>query len=116
NFKSHVSNNHLQYLELQSRGTFLREDILSALTAHQGNLDAAYVELSKAQLKPFLMRIWGPPSGHDNESLPPPSDSRKSSIVDFPVNKPEEMKVKEIILAESPKPEKTLTSPPVLTS
>lgn len=50
----------------------MREDILTALTANQGNLDAAYVELSKAQLKPFLMRIWGPPSGRDNESAPPP--------------------------------------------
>jgi len=35
-------------------------------------MDAAYVELSKNQLKPFLMRIWGPPIGKDNESIPPP--------------------------------------------
>jgi len=56
---------------LQSRGTFLREEILSALTASQGNVDAAYLELSKAQLKPFLMRIWGPPSGLDNDAVPP---------------------------------------------
>ena len=29
------------------------------LTAHEGNVDAAFQELNKAQLKPFLMRIWG---------------------------------------------------------
>ena len=29
------------------------------LTAHEGNTDAALQELNKAQLKPFLMRIWG---------------------------------------------------------
>lgn len=54
-------------MELQSRGTFLPEDILTALTANHGNLDAAYIELSKAQLKPFLMRMWASPSdGLDN--------------------------------------------------
>lgn len=41
---------------------------MTVLTANHGNLEAAYVELSKTQLKPFLMRIWGPPAGTDNES------------------------------------------------
>lgn len=26
------------------------------------------MELSKTQLKPFLMRIWGPPNGTENEA------------------------------------------------
>lgn len=60
----------MQFLELQSKGSFSREDILTALTANHGNIDAAYVELSKAQLKPFLMRIWGAPAGPENESSP----------------------------------------------
>ena len=32
---------------------------MTVLTSHQGNVDAAFQELNKAQLKPFLMRIWG---------------------------------------------------------
>ena len=42
-----------------SKGSFVREDIITVLTAHQGNVEAAFQELNKAQLKPFLMRIWG---------------------------------------------------------
>lgn len=38
------------------------------MTAHHGDLEAAFLELSKTQLKPFLMRIWGPPVGTDNEA------------------------------------------------
>lgn len=38
------------------------------LTSHHGNVEAAYTELNKSQLKPFLMRIWGPPQTNDNDS------------------------------------------------
>ena len=48
-----------QYDELHSKGNFSREDIVTMLTAHEGNVEAAFQELNKAQLKPFLMRIWG---------------------------------------------------------
>lgn len=58
----------LQYAELQTRGSFSREDILTVLTANHGDIEAAYHELNKTQLKPFLMRIWGPPVGTDNEA------------------------------------------------
>lgn len=58
----------LQYTDLQSRGDFSREDIVTVLTANHGDLDAAYSELSKTQIKPFLMRIWGPPTGTENEA------------------------------------------------
>uniref|UniRef100_A0A182PJP2 Uncharacterized protein n=1 Tax=Anopheles epiroticus TaxID=199890 RepID=A0A182PJP2_9DIPT len=57
-----------KYREIASKGNFTREDIVTSLTAHHGNLELALIELSKTQLKPFLMRIWGPPSGADNES------------------------------------------------
>lgn len=73
-----------QYQELESRGTFLREDILTALTANHGNLEAAYVELSKAQLKPFLMRIWGDTGNQeateDAQQPDQPSYERSSSL------------------------------------
>lgn len=68
-----VDQRRKKFHELESRGTFLREDILTALTTNQGNLDAAYVELSKAQLKPFLMRIWGQPQEADGDSIAPSS-------------------------------------------
>ncbi|XP_062545752.1 E3 ubiquitin-protein ligase lubel isoform X2 [Armigeres subalbatus] len=57
-----------KYHEIASKGNFTREDIVTSLTAHHGNMDLAMVELSKTQLKPFLMRIWGPPNGADNDS------------------------------------------------
>ena len=41
------------------KGNFSREDIVTVLTANQGNVEAAFQELNKVQLKPFLMRIWG---------------------------------------------------------
>ncbi|KAI5737462.1 hypothetical protein M8J76_013878 [Diaphorina citri] len=53
--------------DLMSRGNFTREDIVTVLTANHGNVESAYVELNKTQLKPFLMRIWGPPQGLDND-------------------------------------------------
>lgn len=54
---------------MASRGDFTREDIVTALTAHHGETEPAFLELSKMQLKPFLMRIWGPPSvGTENEA------------------------------------------------
>lgn len=56
-----------KFNDIISRGNYSREDVVTALTAHKGNVDMALVELGKTQLKPFLMRIWGPPSV-DNES------------------------------------------------
>ena len=50
-----------QYDELTAKGDFDRESIVTALTANDGDLDAAFTELNKIQLRPFLMRIWGQP-------------------------------------------------------
>ena len=50
---------HLQYDQLCGKGNFSREDIVTVLTTNQGNVEAAFQELNKVQLKPFLMRIWG---------------------------------------------------------
>ncbi|XP_072162594.1 uncharacterized protein LUBEL isoform X2 [Bemisia tabaci] len=67
-----------KYSELVSRGEFSREDIVTVLTANHGDLNAASRELNKSQLKPFLMRIWGPSQGVDNDS----GDISKLSISD----------------------------------
>lgn len=57
-----------KYNEIASRGNFTREDIVTSLTAHHGNMELALIELNKTQLKPFLLKIWGPPAGADNDS------------------------------------------------
>lgn len=54
-----VEGRQQKYDELASKGNFTREDIVTMLTAHEGSSEAAFQELNKAQLKPFLMRIWG---------------------------------------------------------
>lgn len=51
-----------------SKGNFTREDVVTVLTANHGDIETAYMELNKNQLKPFLMKIWGPPQGLDNDS------------------------------------------------
>ena len=51
-----------------SRGNFSREDVVTVLTANHGDLEAASIELNKSHLRPFLMKIWGPPQGLDNDS------------------------------------------------
>ncbi|KAH8238928.1 hypothetical protein KR038_008223 [Drosophila bunnanda] len=71
-----------KYRKLASKGNFLRDDIVNALTAHQGNVEQALLELNRTQLKPFLMRIWGSPNGVENESGAAATDT-KSDIHDF---------------------------------
>ena len=51
----------IQFDELSAKGNFEREDIINALTSNEGNFDAAFQELNKLQLKPFLMKVWGQP-------------------------------------------------------
>ncbi|XP_062125231.1 E3 ubiquitin-protein ligase lubel isoform X6 [Drosophila sulfurigaster albostrigata] len=68
------------YSKLAAKGNFSNEDIVNALTAHQGNLDQAVFELNRTQLRPFLLRIWGSPNGMENEST---SIDVKSDIHDF---------------------------------
>ncbi|KAH8375097.1 hypothetical protein KR093_008252, partial [Drosophila rubida] len=68
------------YGKLAAKGKFLSEDIVNALTTHQGNLDQALLELNRTQLKPFLLRIWGSPNGMENEST---SVDIKSDIHEF---------------------------------
>ncbi|KAH8402533.1 hypothetical protein KR222_008244 [Zaprionus bogoriensis] len=69
-----------KYRKLAAKGNFLSEDIVNALTAHQGNVEQALLELNRTQLKPFLMRIWGSPNGVENESV---AIDTKSDIHEF---------------------------------
>ncbi|XP_064466883.1 E3 ubiquitin-protein ligase lubel-like isoform X2 [Ornithodoros turicata] len=82
-----VENRQRMFMELSSRGSFSREEILTALTDNQGLIDMAYAQLTKATLKPFLMRIWGPGTGVDNDEgacpsafpAPPGNDPEESA-------------------------------------
>ncbi|XP_023225612.1 uncharacterized protein LOC111626457 isoform X2 [Centruroides sculpturatus] len=63
-----VESRQRKFLELSARGNFSRKEVIGALTSNEGNVELAYTELTKATLKPFLMRIWGQGSGAENES------------------------------------------------
>lgn len=57
-----------KYKQIYDRGGFPREDIITALSNHNGNMELSLLELEKAQLKPFLMRVWGASNGTENDS------------------------------------------------
>lgn len=57
-----------KYKQIYDRGGFPREDIISALSDNNGNMELSLLDLEKAQLKPFLMRVWGTSNGTENES------------------------------------------------
>lgn len=57
--------------QIMAKGNFALADVIRALDNNAGIEDAALLELQKNQLKPFLMRIWGPPAGVENEEAAP---------------------------------------------
>ncbi|XP_031780562.1 microtubule-associated protein futsch isoform X1 [Nasonia vitripennis] len=56
---------------IMAKGNFTLHSVITALDNNAGNEDASLLELQKDQLKPFLMRIWGPPTGVENEEAAP---------------------------------------------
>lgn len=46
---------------IKEQGNYSREDIVSTLTAHNGNVDRAMAELNRLQMKPFLLKIQSTP-------------------------------------------------------
>lgn len=54
-----------------AKGNFSLNNVVVALDNNAGNEEASLLELQKDQLKPFLMRIWGPPTGVENEEAAP---------------------------------------------
>ncbi|XP_011868564.1 PREDICTED: uncharacterized protein LOC105562381 [Vollenhovia emeryi] len=61
--------------QIMGRGNFALADVVRALDNNAGIEDATLLELQKNQLKPFLMRIWGPPVGVENEEAAPHRDA-----------------------------------------
>ncbi len=54
-----VDGRQAMFDQLESKGNFEKEDIVTALTASEGDMDLAFGELNKIKMRPFLMRIWG---------------------------------------------------------
>ncbi|XP_011050363.1 PREDICTED: uncharacterized protein LOC105143613 isoform X7 [Acromyrmex echinatior] len=61
--------------QIMAKGNFTLTDVIRALDNNAGIEDATLLELQKNQLKPFLMRIWGPPVGVENEEAAPHEDA-----------------------------------------
>nr|XP_033320964.1 microtubule-associated protein futsch isoform X1 [Megalopta genalis] len=61
--------------EIMKKGNFATAEVVKALENNAGAEDAALFELQKNQLKPFLMRIWGPPVGVENDEAAPREDA-----------------------------------------
>ncbi|XP_058801962.1 E3 ubiquitin-protein ligase lubel-like isoform X1 [Phymastichus coffea] len=56
---------------IMAKGNFTINSVIAALDNNAGNEEDSLLELQKDQLKPFLMRIWGPPTGVENEEAAP---------------------------------------------
>ena len=69
-----------------AKGNFSREDIVTVLTANQGNVEAAFQELNKVQLKPFLMRIWGQGEVGEVTSGQVPEEHQGTHLLSFVIN------------------------------
>lgn len=63
-----IGHRQRKYKQIYDRGGYPREDIITALSNHNGDVELSLLDLEKAQLKPFLMRVWGASNGTDNES------------------------------------------------
>ncbi|XP_054014620.1 E3 ubiquitin-protein ligase lubel isoform X9 [Hylaeus anthracinus] len=61
--------------DIMKKGNFSTAEVVKALENNDGAEDAALFELQKNQLKPFLMRIWGPPVGVENDEAAPREDA-----------------------------------------
>ncbi|XP_076282019.1 linear Ubiquitin E3 ligase isoform X3 [Lasioglossum baleicum] len=70
-----VQRRQIKCEEIMKKGNFATAEVVKALENNAGAEDAALFELQKNQLKPFLMRIWGPPVGVENDEAAPRKDA-----------------------------------------
>ncbi|XP_033299322.1 uncharacterized protein LOC117205235 isoform X2 [Bombus bifarius] len=70
-----VQRRQLKCEEIMKKGNFAMAEVVKSLENNSGAEDAALFELQKNQLKPFLMRIWGPPVGVENDEAAPREDT-----------------------------------------
>ncbi|XP_064112923.1 E3 ubiquitin-protein ligase lubel-like isoform X16 [Macrobrachium nipponense] len=77
-----VEQRQKKFNEIYSRGKFKRADVVKALEMHDGDVDAAFLEVNKSQLQPFLMKIWGSGSSSPSQAkgTQPPAPAVSSSV------------------------------------
>lgn len=63
---------------IKSQGNYSREDIVSTLTAHNGNVEMAMAELNRLQMKPFLLKIQAGTENEPSIQNDQPSTSRQA--------------------------------------
>lgn len=56
------------YNTIKAQGNYSREDIVTSLTAHNGNAEMAMAELNRLQMKPFLLKIQSSPAGASSDA------------------------------------------------
>ncbi|OAD62885.1 E3 ubiquitin-protein ligase RNF31 [Eufriesea mexicana] len=76
-----IQRRQLKCEEIMKKGNFAMAEVVKALENNTGAEDAALFELQKNQLKPFLMRIWGPPVGVENDEAAPREGQRMFIII-----------------------------------
>lgn len=63
---------------IKSKGNYSRDDIVSSITAHNGNVEMALAELNRLQMKPFLLKIQGSPA---TDQQPSSSSQRERNSI-----------------------------------
>lgn len=74
---------------IQAQGNYSREDIVTSLTAYNGNIESALNELNRIQMKPFLLKIQNAPVDSSNnvkDDLKQPSSSSTEHQGNSPSN------------------------------
>lgn len=62
-----IENRQSAFNAIKSQGNFSSDDVVTYLTAHNGNLEKALEELNRVQMKPFLLKILNSPATQEIE-------------------------------------------------
>lgn len=65
-----IENRQSAFNAIKSQGNFSSEDVVTYLTAHNGNFGKALEELNRVQMKPFLMKILNSPATQEIDAPP----------------------------------------------
>lgn len=65
-----IENRQSAFSAIKSQGNYSSEDVVTYLTAHNGNLEKALEELNRVQMKPFLLKILNSPAIQEIEASP----------------------------------------------
>ncbi|XP_068220489.1 E3 ubiquitin-protein ligase lubel [Palaemon carinicauda] len=109
-----VEQRQKKFNDIYSRGKFKRADIVKALETHSGDVDAAFLEVNKSQVKPFLMKIWGSmspsPSLAKGTQSPAPAVSSSASNEVSTSPAPSRSTTKEMVTSQTTQTDKDITA------